>query len=599
MQSSYDRQKKPFEIFTDTEIALASTIKNPELKDNFLKIITMMNKGIHSTQGGWYGKLTLAVGQDKKSELKSIDRYLEVSNKLQAPKNGETRTLVLRDKKFERPVNVYLSFWKECYRVAFHAQIVRISQLTKDQLANGLDKAYIYVLLQLKRDQLLEKWFDKNERQTFINEVKKVLQNIRAQTKLGHNYHLNEADQTRSIEIYKSFFQKTNHLIALQAWYETHDAHARYIHVRPAIVLQCLQVIDFFIKRYDAVYKKKPAFPFQKEKKDHVRDLLFKKKRELIQVIAFHQKLHETYQKDDLIEIIHDVVKNIGAGILPIQTIFETDKNLDIQLFHYDPEDLEAPKKIKHEDHSHFRKNYLWQSQYAGDLKPLEIIQAKTPETKHEVPGFIPLKKLFFVIEDTLISLKLPAALSEELITLCEKNPPELFSILDFFGTHENEREQFYKVNEYYKNFKFLFNQVNKNGLISFLSFNNSNQVSINQKCKEYLQQLLDAIDIFKKSYQNEINAIEISHPLINNYYYLLIATKKIFNNQIKAILFYWLDCLDKDLHKLAPLHETFKEFLDILGEAVRKMADKPLIAKYGDICEYIEIRYARRILTQ
>ncbi len=611
-------EKNNFVIFTSDEEKLASTIKDQKLKDYLLDIMKRMNNGSHSPNGGWYGHIKSTANEDKRI-ITGLERYIQAAHKLQSEKNGERVSKIIGQHGYESFVNVYSAFWDQCYRNIFIAFADKIMQLQRDEFAEGRDKSFVYVLLQLKQDKLLTKWFDEKQRHELHVKIDKAISHIRTQTHLT-SFQLEAMDESRSVELYKGLIRKTYQLDALRSLLETHTnatllktktkagllamhtSHARYTHVRPAIMIQYLQKLDFFMRRYDEIHKKSPL-SFQKEQKDPVREMLLLKQEEMRQVIIFQQKLYETYGKDDFIEILHHVIENVDQKDLPLQDLFEYDKSIDFSLFAYDPEYKDIPPKVSMAEHSQWRKEYLKNANLLKDIKPLEEKKIMFPDIKKETPGFVPLQNLFFAVEDKLIKVRIPEKLKHNFLELFKKDIVQFKELAKYFSPDNGERKDFYKVNHYHKDFEFLIRQVNDGGVINFLSLsktfteekinsltsqiffflpNKSNENAIN-----YLRKLSNALAVFNGSYEQEIklslkvmpNPKPTATPKVEDEKKLV--WQKIFNPQLKTLpMFNNSKEKEKKLFlqsevKLSAIEMIGKKYRDVLKESKANFIDQ------------------------
>ena len=354
--------KSYFEIFNKEEKQCIESLQDTELKTLLNSLIKIVNNGMHNSRGGWYGKIIEASETrleiknfDDKSEIQeSAKRYIEVANKLQKPKEGMNESLYLPicKKTIIRHVNVYKAFWMMCYESSYHAFLAHISKLSPSFFSDGKGKIYIFMLLQLKSDVFFQQFLDETKIQKFNEVIDQVVQGILYKTKLGNTFHLFELERQEAVAIRNNLGEKANHLKNLQLLLESNPTYARYIHIRPAILIQYCQAIDFILTKFkNSFFEKSSLFAKTNRIAHPALQLLINKRRELIDVIEFHEKLFFLYGKDDFIEILNKIVKNSGIGFLPTNKLFDFDQFLNIRMIQYEKDDLIAPKLIFAHEH--------------------------------------------------------------------------------------------------------------------------------------------------------------------------------------------------------------------------------------------------------
>jgi len=138
-----------FEIFKAHEIAAIKAQPRYLIYQEVIdKLFLMTNHWIHNKQGGWCSALiqtlpswrngreieftdNLKLESPEESFVRrGLVRYLETANKLQKCKTGqmEVRLLPTANKFIQKFVNVYQTFWEECFYQTFFLFLVRLSK---------------------------------------------------------------------------------------------------------------------------------------------------------------------------------------------------------------------------------------------------------------------------------------------------------------------------------------------------------------------------------------------------------------------------------------------------------------------------------------
>jgi hypothetical protein len=177
-------------------------------------------------------------------------------------------------------------------------------------------------------------------------------------SKIDKTFKLNIQEEEIVTALQFDLQQRLATLRDLKALVESQPYFLRYVHVRPMLIIQMTQALDYIYKK---ISEEQPISLvdnlFKKNKKNVVFDLLSRKRQEMASVLHFQEALKENRDSDDFIEILHQVVGNIKNTILPTSILFHFDKNLPIWIFN--PDDDDSPKPIEEKDWSMYRKKYV------------------------------------------------------------------------------------------------------------------------------------------------------------------------------------------------------------------------------------------------
>lgn len=595
-----EQQKKmPFEIFTPKEIEDLKFYSqdSTDIQDLFNKLILAMNEGIHNKNIGWHTRIISSIDakdnpysgpleEHHKIELKrSLNCYLETANRLQKDKTGsmESLTLVTAKKTIERYVNVYQNFWDNCVEELFLTFLVNISGKKEQDFQNGMGKLYIYCLLQLQQYTLVKLRLDEERIARIQEGITKVIKLIMELSRLKLPLLLTETEIEDAHVIRDGLFKKYLTLSDLRQEYELNPSFATYIHLRPEVIIEFAQLIDYVIQKMEkeTIVNKK-----LKKNKQFILDILENKRKELANSMALQEKLYISFGTDDYIEALIGVIANPKSKFLPHKILFGYLDNQSIQVAHYPIDDVKAPKQIEKLFHSRWRLKYIklhthcYPNEMMKDISLRSFSEWKAKQQSEEKyidsPIFFIKTKLVALVESQkVVELLLPDFMISYLANgkFVEKheeikNPESLIhsfldkyvtltkdeivhgdvSLFDFFVNRRNDRQAFYKFSVYHEAIEFLMRQVDQEAEL-YAFFKITEQSALFKHC-EFTATTINNFSALKNliiGFENElrlVNSLKNLSPhakiLIHKYVDLIKESRECVFRKIEKILLYW-----------------------------------------------------------
>lgn len=600
------KKKKPFEIFTPEEIANLKIYsqESSDIQDLLNKLTLTMNEGIHNKNIGWHTRMiSLIDAEDNpysspledhhKLELKkSLNRYLETANRLQKEKNGsiESLTLPTSKKTIEKYANVYQNFWDSCVEELFLTFIVGISGKSEQEFQDGLGKSYIYCLFQLQQYTLGKLNLEEDKIAPIQTYLIKTAKHIMELCHLQPPFLLTETEIQEAHLIRDNLFKKYANLNDLRSEYEAISSYSTYIHLRPEIIIEFAQLINYVIQRVEkeAIIDKK-----LKKNKQPIMDILENKRKELAMTMAFQEKLQISFGTDDYIEALSYAISNQKSKSLPHRILFSYLESQSMQVAYYPDDDVKAPKKIEKLYHSRWRKEYikLHAHPQSGEFKTDASLNALSEcETKdqmqekrmNQAKPFFKVQVAALVESEKATDLLLPdfvlSYLScrprnsfvqkheetkkpEPMLTSFLKKYGKLTSgvidhsyddLFDFFVNKKYEREDFYRLNQCHDAMEFLTRQVDHRAELYAL-FKITEQSTLFEQC-EFTKTTINNFSVMKNlimGFENELhhaNSLKNISPhakiIIQKYIDIIKESRAKVIQEAEKVIWYWGDRL-------------------------------------------------------
>jgi hypothetical protein len=384
-----------FATWSNEEIAALRQIDlDPYHQGMTNNLVLIMNDWVHQHSTGWYQtqnkklEIITEASEDKlhPTEIQyGLKRYLETANKLKKPIAGQVEKLLLptSHKYIEKFVNVYLNFWHQCAYATFYNYLLKVSRLPDEAFGNDKGKIYIYALLKFRNQTRLTLQLNTEDSKQLLIDIDKVIAGILAKANLERNFLLSEANVYASPDIMHEIMPRYFKLLDLRREFESSQVLARYAHVRPTVLIQFAQLVDYIYKLFSdnatektSLFRKKYTV-VDKAKARKVLNILDVKRREIATVMAFHEKLQLSYGIPDLIEVVQSIVDNKSVKLLPTTTFFQYEAKQVFSLGEFSASDPDAPKYIDARDHSVWRRDYI--------TKHTPEVPEITPVIEHEV----------------------------------------------------------------------------------------------------------------------------------------------------------------------------------------------------------------------
>jgi hypothetical protein len=389
----------PFATWSQKEIAALKSIGLDDYYHGLMtNTIAIMNEWIHLHETGWYrsqnNKLNVLVevttNKLREQEIHhGLKRYLETANKLKKPKQGQVERRLRPNSHlfFEKFVNVYRAFWSNCAYTSIYNSLLAISRIPAEHLRNGQDKIHVYALLKLKNQELPRLHISVDETKQLMLDIDKVIVGILSRAETEKRFFISEAEAYASLDLAHKILPKYHKLADLRREFEASPLHARYVHVRPAILIQFAQLIDYIYKVFDdAATEKKSLFrtytEIDKEKAAAALQMLTEKRQELAITMVFHEKLALSFGYEDFIEALQNTIENKAVRLLPSAAFFAFEERQTFVLGEFDANDLDAPKPIPAEKQRQWRREYI--NQYAP-----EALRQIAPIPLYEVEAWL------------------------------------------------------------------------------------------------------------------------------------------------------------------------------------------------------------------
>jgi hypothetical protein len=384
-----------FATWSNEEIAALRLIDLDTYHQGMINnLIVIMNEWVHQHLTGWYqtqNKKLEIITEASENKLHpteiqlGLKRYLETANKLKKPKAGQVERLLLptSHKYVEKFVNVYRNFWHECAYATFYNYLLKVSRLPDEAFRNDKGKIYIYALLKFRNQTRLTLQIKAEDSKQLLIDIDKVISGILAKANLERNFLLSEANVYASPDIMHEIMPRYFKLLDLCREFESSPALARYVHVRPTVLIQFAQLIEYIYKLFsdDATEKttlfRKKYTVLDKAKAKKVLNMLDVKRHEIATAMAFHEQLQLSHGIPDLIEVLQSIVDNKSVKLLPTATFFQYDSRQIFSMGEFSASDLDAPKYIDPKDHSAWRRDYI--------AKHKPEVPEITPIIEHEV----------------------------------------------------------------------------------------------------------------------------------------------------------------------------------------------------------------------
>lgn len=616
MLTTHD-ENKHFEIFSAPEMELLNGIEDTEFKKNIHNMAKNMNTGMNNLYGGWYGQLKekLAGAEIKQKEQveESINTYLRATNRLQQPKEGEFKKATLGGKfTIETHVNIYNAFWEDCIEATLHAYLSLTSKMTTEYFAaDGKDKSHVFVLSLLKSNQYLKELVP-HKLERFYKTIDQVIENIKSRTGLQGTFILNEIESECAREFFNNLFRKIKQIILLKKFFESEKIYARYIHVRPDILIQYIQVLDYIIAQSKDYLKNSAFFEFKSKNlttPHPLIEMLKQKKLEMVEMLYFHEKLWITFGRDDFMEVLNHLVKNINSGILPNHTLFEFCKMVKVKIFTYDEKDPARPSDVPMDGLSE------WRTEYLQKLNPLRCIEALekpfSPEVKEEKQKLINVVKVNVLWDFKSYQIFVPSIVAEGLRNAFNRqqtHPSDLLLLGNFFMLNAMQREKIHKLNEYKTSFDFLKKQMNYNAQLSFFSnTKDGKSFQCNEGTEKHVKQILGILEILTQLIPDEVEIIkEVQNKsqhlkmLYQTYRDMLIGTQTLYLSQMKKILTFWIYQIEsRHFNTFVLFSNNSVSLLSNFDEAITMMRDPALNALWDPTKKELLSRIALKLLAK
>ncbi len=371
------------------------------------KLVSTMDGWIHTYSKGWYhsqkelldnlmspaseglevinGKLPLASGdawkqliEEKRKitesnlgslEIKdSLRMYLQTAYNLRKPKKGQIERVKIpnKNKYIEGFANGYRYFWFQCAYHIITNCLIRIHKMTKEELSDGKGKLYIYALLKMKAKELESFLLSDDDRQKLLTDFDKVILSLKSTCGIDDHFVLTEKEILASTVVSHQIMLKYLPLIDLKREFDASPLYAQFVHVRPAILIQFAQLIDYVYNEVSKVVtSKKSIFQYysasNKDELNSILSILNNKRKEIATVMAFQERLHLSYGHYDIIECLHTFVDNKAAKLLPTHLFFNFETNQTFRVVNFDEQDPEAPKVVPVSEQGHWRRDYVLQ----------------------------------------------------------------------------------------------------------------------------------------------------------------------------------------------------------------------------------------------
>lgn len=395
-----------FEIFTPNEISsMMTSSEDPQLQKNIQFTTTLINQVMHNKTIGWFKKLETCVAEhEKKLEfsteaqeiLAGAKTYLNAANRLQAPKEGRRLFYVAAagNEKMHL-VDVYQGFWDDCLGAipCFVAASIA-ERYYKPKSNDGKEKAYLYSLLRIKYHSL-EK-YGEEERNRIKIKVDAAIRTIYTNIKLPTTFILNEEEEHIAETLRENLKTKHKNVVDLKQLFESApDSVRKYIHIRPAILIQLAQVLDYLYKLIEENVRSPGLISAILPRtmgttKPAALTIIDAKRKEIAETMCFQEKLLSQYGRDDFIESLHEIIgsyftsvfekislqpvsskgfdekaqqmiqkklSDAYLSVLPPQLFFDFERQQKIQVFEYECED--PPPQVTYSKMSEWRKNYI------------------------------------------------------------------------------------------------------------------------------------------------------------------------------------------------------------------------------------------------
>ncbi len=622
-----DYSEKPFQIFSSEEIKQLNSynelIPNTKtfevLKSNLKNLSGVCNGATHQ----WYKKISetlqqLDVKEINKEEIKEgMARYLEDANRLQRPKLGEIRkwTSQSTGQVIEREVNVYEAFWDNCYEALIHAFLAATSKISSESLSQDKAKSLIYGLMRFKKHTLSDIKLSDGKITRLKTTIDQLIEGIISKSHLHHFFLVTDETAQFAHEIMNDVVKRYLALLDLKMAFEAEPYYAKYVHMRPAVLIQIAQLIkdnDCLIKTLLEDQQKK-LYLFKNRAAEQALEkclaMLDNKRKEMTNAIYFQEKLYTAFNMDDFLEILHFLVKNIGAGLLPIQSFFQFDEKQMTKVVQYlDEETLEIP--ISLEKRHRWRLNYLDDPELTFDFKftQVEKWQKKLKDTlknnlamsdKHALRQenvILPTEFVKFIDRDNILLLQIPACILPYCVkqTFIPSDP-----IYDFFIHNHEERNKLFTINEDADIMAFLFRQVSQHKKLDALFMVDLKGSQDKKDLRFFLSPgpqgtyhnfscLIKIIERFNARYFIELNLLkearkqcknDLHIELFDRYKASLETSYAHFTHTVKTILDYWTNELATDKkYQYIINSDALHSFKKLVEDALRALNNKPYL---------------------
>ncbi len=470
----------PFEIFTAAEInTMKEQISDSEIVQAIDYITSRINQGMHNKTIGWYKQLENTVNeiQETKGRSRTLNEiivgaktYLTAANRLQAPKDGRQLHYGKDKSKY---VNVNEAFWHDCIGSIYYSFIANLAETYEQKNPHHRNKTVdIYILTKIRKK--LSACLNTEETKRIDAKIITVIKLICSTYRLSSSIILKMSDiEKHEAESQLLELEKKHQTVSqLQQLLESTTNATRSIHIRPIILIQFLQSLDYLKKIIAAHNRNHPALKIINEKRQ-----------EMIAIIIFQERLLQNFGYDDFIEALHMVIGNFYTSVfnkinltpaktpsmeekaldaintrltnaylsvLPTQCFFDFEKAQFIQIMQFEGDDADIPKPISYKDMSNWRKNYIKSEkkelmlEYKAPSSP-----ANTCENQDDLLNttLIPIVKKFEPVE-----VLVPHVILSSLYHLQENNKYlDDSNVFKFFILGEKDREIIYKKLTQYK----------------------------------------------------------------------------------------------------------------------------------------------------
>lgn len=574
-------QNKPFQLFSPEEIDQINLSQlDPDLSANIKLLISIFNEGMHNVSVGWCTRLSKALQQTHEEpallnteEIKEgIARYLEGAHRLQRPRQGEIRQVTLASgRTIKSEVNVYEAFWNDCYEVFIYAFLKEAAQSSPELVTPDINKSLIYALISFKNYTVPSLGLKDEAKITQIqNYINKVIQKIHSHLGLDQQFLVTEKIVASAHVIRDELITRYKKLLDLKAAFEAEPHYANYVHIRPQILRQLAQALDYnysMIEEQLEERKKKILIFKKKNNREHLKkclSILQEKRKEIASVTFFQEKLCNSFGSDDFIEVLHRLVKNSNAKLLPTAPFFQFDKQKEVKVTQYAADNLDVPQPPPEELNT-WRSNYINRFAEpailavlaATPISQLQIAYHQLLEWENKLSGLreqeklqkeytiIPVKLMSLVKANNILSFQIP---DELLVFFLEEEP--LNPASDFFIHQSAGRDFLFQINKYGKSITFLLQQTTSAlELCDLFIFKEGNFFlsTSNMGIKHHFLVLTEASTYFKTAYQMELTLVEKAKEKCENRQIFACYKEAIqqaysqFELNVLKILYYWV----------------------------------------------------------
>ncbi|MDR3492566.1 MAG: hypothetical protein P4M12_11115 [Gammaproteobacteria bacterium] len=559
-----------------------------------------------------------------------LTKYLQTAFNLRKPKKIQTEKIQSK----QNIAHGYRYFWHQCSYSIFHSYLVKISKMTKQELLDGKAKLYIYALLKLKEKELISLELPLDEIKKLLSEFNTVITTLKSKCELDDSIVLTIDEIYSTSNITHEIMPKYHRLLDLKHEFESSPLYTQYAHIRPGILIQFTQYLDYVFKQLEKSAKEnklfhKSNFLTDQSKANTLFDILNKKRKEIATVMSFQERLALSFGgNDDIIEILHRFVENKATRLLPTHLFFNYEVSQDFKVFSCS--DLNST--IPASDYSAWRRQYIskhgdkslheitplqqfsvtdWLEEQAlieknaklfhqNNIIPVQmirIVSAKNLNNPNDLEN-TELKISKFLLPNCVVPYihqstqsKAASAYYDQLVgngfTSNINNKNNL--IYEFFITQSEERKSFMVINTVLKSaqLNFMLRQVNAEVDLSVLFSDKTHTLFAGpQGAKNNFLYLTNTLNKLIPSCKNEIytatKAMEksenSSHVLaFRDYIKLATQANNELSSKVKTILSYWIE-QTKNNNSLSCSQMT--EFKTLLNDALLAFDDYTLLAE-------------------